>query len=154
MTKNKSENADFHVSLKLVLRNKKGEILGLKMPDNSSMAGYYDFPGGRIKETEIKGHFKKLIEREIREEVGNKARYKLRETPIAIGRHNYFSKVYRKEQYVFCIFFEADYLGGELKISPEHKEYSWLKLNRRNLKKYFKRGPLEGMTHYFLKKLP
>jgi len=152
--KNKSENADFNVSLKIILKNKKGEILCLKMPDTSSaMAGYYDLPGGRIKETEILAPFKKLIGREIKEEIGNKARYKLKEIPVAIGRHYYFSKKYQKDQYIFCVFFEADYLGGEIKISSEHKEYSWLEISKKNLKKYFVRGPLEGMTNYFSKKL-
>jgi len=153
MTPIKSDNADFQVSLKIILKNKKGEVLGLKMPDDSSMAGYYDLLGGRIKESEIGTPFKKIIRREVAEEIGSKIKYKLKEVPVAIGRHSYLSKLYQKTQYIFWAFFEADYLSGEIALSSEHKEYQWLKLNRKNLKKYFVRGPLEGMTHYFSKKL-
>jgi len=47
------------------------------------------------------------------------------------------------------VFFEAKYLVGEIKISDEHKEYKWVRLNKNNLEKYFIRGPLEGMQNYF-----
>lgn len=142
------KNANFQVALKIVLKNRQGEILGLKMPDTSVMGGYYDLPGGRIKENEIKVNFRKVIEREIKEELGNLVKYRLREVPVAISRY----LPYPNRHYMFWIFFEADYIGGDIKISPEHTEYRWLNLNKKNLKKYFTIGALDGMNNYFLKK--
>lgn len=152
MKESKPENANFQVSLKIILKNKKGEILVLKVPDNGSMAGFYDLPGGRINIKELKEPFGKILKRELEEEIGKKVRYKLSEVPVSIGRHYYFSKIKKKDQNIFWVFFEAQYLSGEISISSEHKEYSWLRLNYNNLKKYFVRGPLEGITHYFTKK--
>lgn len=151
---NKSENVNFHVGLKIILKNKKGEILGLKMPDSSSMKGYYDLLGGRIGEEELKKPFEEIIRREIVEEIGPDVKYTLNEIPVAIARHSYFSRLLQKDQYIFWVFFEAVYKGGGIKISSEHKEYSLLKVNKKNLKKYFVRGLLEGMTHYVFKKFP
>lgn len=151
MSKNNvaDQNAVYHVSLKIVLKNKKGQILILKMPPKSSMAGYFDLPGGRIRELEWRRPFAQIIRREIREEVGREARYKLREVPVAISRHFYFSKKYNREQHLFWVFLEATYEGGKIRVSSEHYGYLWADINKRNLKKYFIRGPLEGMQNYF-----
>jgi len=144
------ENKYFQVSLKLILKNKEGEILLLKMPDTSkTMAGFYDLPGGRIKSEEAYDEFDGIIKREIEEELGKKAHYKITFKPVAIGRHNYFSQRYQHQIDMMCIFFETQYLGGELSISEEHGKYEWIKLDKNKLDKYFVRGLLEGMTNYF-----
>ena len=145
-------NADFHVSLKFIFKDRKGRILILKMPKNSSMAGFYDFPGGRIKEDETELSFSKMIKREINEELGKKISYKVNEKPIAIARHNYISKTLNKKQYIFWVFFEVKFIGGKIILSNEHEYYAWVNLNKKNYKKYFVRGPLEGMAHYLTHK--
>ena len=62
--------ADFNVSLKVLLTNKKGEHLVLFARSTSTIwHGKYDFPGGRINNNEINVPFHKLIDREIKEEV-------------------------------------------------------------------------------------
>lgn len=146
------ENAKFEVSLKVILKNKIGEVLLLKTPKHSSLEGTYDLLGGRIREKEIRAPFRKILTREVREEIGNKVRYTLKEVPVAVGRHYYFSKRQQKIQYIFWVFFEAHYRGGKIKISSEHAEYEWVKLEKRDYKKYFIKGPLEGMGGYLLKK--
>ncbi len=145
---------DFQVSLKVILKNNKGEILLLKMLDEGSMPGYYDFPGGRVRRNEIKTPLEKIIRREMREELGKDVRFSMSETPVALGRHWYFSKVYKKDQHLFWIFFEARYKGGAIKISSEHKGYAWTRLTKKNYRKYFIRGPLQGAYNYLFKKLP
>ena len=156
MKKNKntfSKNASIEVSLKFIVKDKAGRILVLKMPKTSSMAGFYDFPGGRIKESEKSAPFSKIIKRELNEELGDKVDLKIIETPVAICRHNYLLKTTKKKQYIFWIFFEARFKDGEIKLSDEHEDYSWIKLTKNNYKKYFVKGPLEGMTHYLTHKL-
>lgn len=154
MAKNqfKRENALFEVSLKIILKNKKGEILLLKTPTKSSLEGHYDLVGGRIKEKEIGLPFGKIVTREIKEEIGSKVRYRIHEAPVAIGRHYYYSKSQQKIQYIFWVFFEALYQGGSIQISSEHSQYEWIKVNKQNLEKYFIKGSLEGMQHYLTKK--
>jgi len=143
---NKLEHALFQVSLKLIVKNRKGEFLLLKNPDSSSMPGYYDLAGGRIKIHEIATSFRKVIDREVKEELGKDVKYQLIESPVAIGRHPPSSP---EKPYMLWVFFVAEYLSGKITVSEEHVNYVWAKLNKNNLKKYFIKGPLEGMKSYF-----
>ncbi len=149
-----SKNALFEVSLKFIIKNKTGKILILKMPKNSSMAGFYDFPGGRIKESEKLASFSKTIKRELHEELGNKINLEIKEVPVAISRHEYISKTTKGKKYIFWIFFEATMESGEITISSEHESYNWVKLTKNNYKNYFIKGPLEGAYHYLSHRLP
>lgn len=147
-------NAEYQISLKIVLKDKAGKILILKATTESQLAGFYDLPGGRIKENERTGSFRIILERELKEELGEDIKFNLVERPVAIGRHDYWSKKYDKTQHVFWVLFEAEYLAGEIKISSEHSGYKWATLHLANLQEYFIKGPLESMTHYFSQKLP
>lgn len=147
-------NAFVQVSLKIILRNKKGETLLLRVSEEDrSIPDYYDFPGGRIHQSEMKMPLSKTFAREVGEELGKKVKYELKEVPVAIGRHCYFSKKYKEDRYVFWILFEGAYKGGEIKLSEEHVEYKWVKLTKANFRKYFtNRGGREVAENYFLKK--
>lgn len=144
------ENADFHISLKLIIKNKEGNILILKNPDRSLMKGYYELPGGRIKVGEQGQPLINVIKREIKEELGINFKYKVIEKPVATGQYHYQSKTYNKIQYLILIAFEAKYLSGDVTISDEHIGYLWAKLTKSNLKKYFTLGVLEMMKSYFI----
>jgi len=143
-----SGNAMFEVSLKFVVKDTKGRILLLAMPDNDQMAGYFDLPGGRIKESEKKCSLKNVLNRELMEELGSNVQLKIRESPVAIGRHSYPSKETGKTMWIFWVLFEALYEGGEVQISSEHKSYSWVKVSASNLSKLFTKGPLDVMSNY------
>lgn len=150
---NSSDNADFQISIKVIIKDKNNRTLLLKNPKYSTMAGFYDLPGGRIQENEKDFCFLKSIKRELREELGDKISYKIKEIPVAISRHHFISKSKNKKQYIFLVFFEAEYKGGEIIISDEHEDYAWVKLTKRNYKKYFVKGFLEGLTNYLTHKL-
>lgn len=149
-TKKQSENALFFVSLKIILRNSDGSILLLKLPPTSAMAGYYDLPGGRIHKGEEKIPLSNTIARELKEEVGNII-FKLSETPVAVSRHFYISKKTGVEQNLFWVFFEAQYIDGEIKVSEEHTKYKWVRITKNNIGKFFIKGALEGMRSYLYK---
>ncbi len=138
----------FHVGLKLILENKKGEILALKMPLNSSMPGYYDLPGGRINSEELKESYDRIIAREVVEEIGKKVKYRLIKKPVSVARHFYFSPRLKKKGSIFFIFFKSVYLGGPVEISGEHINYEWIKLNNKAIRKYFTKGLREGLRNY------
>lgn len=137
-------NAFFQISLKVMLKNENGETLILGCPKENSMCGYYDFPGGRIREDEVREDFLRIIKREVEEELGDQVKYRITEKPVAIGRHLY------KEKCFFWIIFEAEYLGGEIKISDEHSSVEWIAIDKDNYEDYFIMGSLEVMKNYFL----
>lgn len=142
------ENHFFHVSLKLILKNKDGKILLLKMPDDSSMSEYYDVPGGRITKDEFNISFEETIKREITEELGTDIKYRLNMKPVSYGVHTVFSKSIGKEIQMLMLFFEAEYLDGAILLSDEHMEYVWENVNDANVKQLFIRGLLEGVSNY------
>lgn len=141
-----SAKALFQISLKLILQNKKGELLALKAVDNGSFEGYYDLPGGRISCGEEFHDLSDILRREIKEELGD-IDFSFYPVPVAYGRHLIPAKFTdsKKETYVLYLFFLGKYLGGRPKISSEHKGFQWIDWQRVNLKKYFKSGILEGV---------
>lgn len=137
----------YQVSLKVLLNNSRGQTLVLKA-GNGSYAGYYDLPGGRIDVDEFQNSFEEILEREIKEEVGDIS-YCLQKNPVAIGRHSFPSVIdLTQDIHVLYLFFKAEYLGGDVKISFEHTGRQWLDLKQINLSDYFTSGILEGITMY------
>lgn len=142
--------ARFHVSLKLIMRNAQRRVLLLKVLENSTMKGFHDLPGGRITWEERGLPLPAILAREIREELGVRVRFRMRQTtPVAVSLHEYYSKRYRRVRYALWVFFEAQYLGGPVAISSEHTGYLWARINKKNLRKYFTGGALKGMQNYF-----
>jgi 8-oxo-dGTP pyrophosphatase MutT (NUDIX family) len=144
-----SEKDFYQISLKVILKNNKNEILILKDLDKGSFAGFYDLPGGRIDKTEFSTPFPEIIRREIIEECGN-IKISLKETPVVTGRHLVPAEISseNKELHILYLFFEAELLEGDITVSDEHSEYKWIKLNEINPEELFKSGILEGIKMY------
>ncbi len=143
-----SLHALFELSLKVIFRNGNGEVLILKANENSSMKGYYDFAGGRMHENERHASLRSVMRREIREEIGPKVRYRLNERPVALSRHTFRSPRTGIVHQAFWVVFEAQYLGGDIRLSSEHIGYRWIRLDKRSLSKYFVKGAYKAARHY------
>ena len=140
---NKKLSAKFYISLKSVIRDKDGRFLVLKSPAKSKyFRGKYDLPGGTIDFNETKTNFHKIIQREIKEECGS-IKYSLRPDPVSLSMYQYNVK----HQH-FYILFEANYLSGKIKISPEHISFKWVKINQNNIKKIFHSSLQKLITNY------
>jgi 8-oxo-dGTP diphosphatase len=148
----KKENDFYQISLKVILKNDKGEILLLKANLEGSFAGYYDFPGGRIDTDEFSTPFSDIIKREIIEEVGN-INFTLDTKPVAVGRHLAPAAITKKDHdiHVLYLFFEAQYINGEINISNEHIGYKWVDFSKNEPAKLLKSGNLEGLKMYLTK---
>jgi 8-oxo-dGTP pyrophosphatase MutT (NUDIX family) len=109
----KREIANYHVGQKALLK-KGDEYLVLISPN-----GLYDWPGGRIDTVEDTLPLPEILDREIKEELGNDVQYEL-------GRVVMQSRRFWKGIRVFLSFFEAEYLGGEIQLSDEHGEFKWM----------------------------
>jgi 8-oxo-dGTP diphosphatase len=147
---NMAKEIDFYqVSLKVFLKNEKNEILLLEAGLDTSFAGYYDLPGGRIDTDELTVPFFNIIKREISEEIGD-INYTLGQAPVAVGRHLVPAAIAKngQELHVLYLFFEAQYINGDITISNEHIGYKWVDFSKENPKKLLKSGMLEGMRMY------
>lgn len=144
-----SERDFYKISLKIFLKNKQGEFLLLKCKGSGIFAGFWDMPGGSIEKDEFNMSFDTIIKREVAEEIGN-VDFDLNLKPVGLGR---FENV-RKESplggplHGLCIFFEAIYKSGEVKVSDEHEGFQWVKLTKDNLEQYFNAAVLEGFKTY------
>jgi len=137
------ENDFYQVSLKVILKNKNGQILLLKEGSESSSAGYYDLPGGRMTIEEFNVSFSDIIKREIIEEVGD-IKFVLNTKPIAVGRY----LIFLTNIHVLYLFFEAKYLSGEIYISNEHDGFKWADFSQEAPETLLKSGNLEGIKTY------
>lgn len=148
------KNDFYQVSLKLILKNKRGETLILKAAHKGSYVGFYDLPGGRIKIAEFQTPLEKLLIREVKEELGADVKYKFTLKPVALGRHLIPAAIIKKPNdiHVLYVFFEAEYLAGKIILSKEHLSLRWVNLNKIRLEKYFTSGILEGIRMYLKKR--
>ena len=119
----KKDYISYQVSLKLLLHH-RGKVLILKTEEND-----IDLPGGRIEKGEERTLLKKLTEREIKEELGSSVRYKVK------GSLFWYRGLSQYGCWVFVIVHEAEYLGGKIKLSKEHKSYEWINARKPNLKR-------------------
>lgn len=108
--------ANYHVGLKILLR-KGGQVLFLKTPSGV----YFDLPGGRIDNIEHNIPLEKVLDREVKEELGANLKYKLGQPVFQFRRH--FPK---KGWHIFLTVYAAEYISGEIEISNEHSSFEWI----------------------------
>ena len=109
------EDAVFYVGQKAFIK-KGSEILILTDPSEG-----LDFPGGKIQEGEE--NLEESLRREVREETG--LEIKVGEpftTSISVFRPNH--RFAGKK--VILIAYKCEYVSGDVKLSPEHSDYTWV----------------------------
>lgn len=141
----------YQIALKAILKNEKQEILILSAVSTGTFKGFYDLPGGRIDIDEFETDVTEILKREIKEELGS-INFAIKDIPVSYGRHRipYNLSGDDMEKHVFYLFFEVEYLSGDIKISEEHTGYKWIDLKNIDLEKTFTSGILEGIKKYIL----
>jgi len=146
---NKTTRDFYQISLKLILKNGKGEMLLMKAQNKDTYAGFYDLPGGRINVDEFEVPLPDILRREVREEIGN-VQYDLNLRPVAVARHLIPASisVHKRDVHVLYLLYEGLYKSGEVIISREHTGLLWVDPQKVQLERYLKSGNLEGMLMY------
>lgn len=108
----------FQVSVKAIIKD-GSKILLLETP-----YGAYDFPGGRIDETEKDLDLHEVLKRELQEEIGEKVKFTIGNIAFASKRR--YTKN-GKENRLIAIFYEVEYISGEIALSDEHDTFNWVK---------------------------
>jgi len=137
-----NEKDTYFVAVKVFLE-RDGKLLILK--DNF---GDWDLPGGRIKKDEFDVPLDQVIERKMREELGNEIHYVIGK-PIVFMRHE------RQEATpgnptvrIFAVGYEGTLTSGEIKTSERHPELLWVDPKDFRPEQYFKGGWLKGVEEY------
>jgi ADP-ribose pyrophosphatase YjhB (NUDIX family) len=141
---NKSKDLYF-VAVKVFLRD------GDKLLITHDIFGAWDLPGGRLRKDEFGKPLYEVVERKMREELGDKVQYELGEP------NNVFFRVEREEAglnnqkvRIFAIGYDAKYLGGELGMGDHHDQMEWVNMRDFEPEKYFTGGWLTGVQEYLL----
>ena len=131
----------FHVGLN-VLMQKGDKFLFLRGED-----GHLDMPGGRIDNVEMTTPPEKVIAREIKEELGSELKYKLG-SPVFTFRQ-FFPK---RNIWIFKVYYLAEYISGEIKLSHEHTAYKWVKaeeVKNFGVKEFYSPEEKKAFVKYF-----
>jgi len=139
----KSTDKDtYFVAVKALLRN------GHDLLITHDIYGQWDIPGGRLRSDDFDVPLEAVLERKLREELGDDLRYTL-DAPCVFFRHE------RSEQgldgrrvRIFAVGFEADFLGGSIKLGPHHNRHLWVDAATFPADEYFVDGWLEGLRTY------
>ena len=126
----KKEYATFRIAFKILLR-KGNKILFLRMA-NKKLPSFLDLPGGRADKGEEMLPFKQILKREVKEEIGKKVKYKIKD--LAFQHIRYFNpeKIYAL---VLVNIYEGEYLSGKIELSSDHNSYEWIDPKRYEFKK-------------------
>jgi len=111
------KHANFYIAFKVLLK-KEDEFLFLRL-SSEKFLNILDLPGGRTEEGEEEIFIREILEREIKEEIGEDLKYKIGKL---IFQH------YRRvnKPYVLVSVYEGEYLSGDIKLSSEHLSYEWI----------------------------
>ena len=111
-----TDHKNFKIVVSLALINDADEILLSKRPKNKHLAGFWEFPGGKVEEGES---FEIALKREIEEELNIEINIKNK-----LGEENYQDdKINVKLHYFIC-----SHANGEIILS-EHEDSAWVTKN-------------------------
>jgi 8-oxo-dGTP diphosphatase len=95
---------------------KNEKILIARRKAGKQLAGFWEFPGGKLEENETP---EECLKREIKEELG---------IEIRVKAHFMDSIFHYPEKSVCLLVFKADYLSGKI-ILTDHDKVEWVVLN-------------------------
>lgn len=96
-----------------VIENEAGKILVAKRKQGKKLAGFWEFPGGKIEEGETP---EESLQRELQEEMN---------VEIEVGAFIGENVHYYGEFAIRLMVYRARIIRGEIKLS-DHEEYAWL----------------------------
>jgi hypothetical protein len=138
----------YFVAAKVFLEDGKGNFLATK-----DKFGDWDIPGGRLRDVDFETPIEAVIQRKIKEELGDSVEYILGK-PVTFMRHErneVLSSGERSKRKIFAIGYQATYKSGDIKLGKNHERYEWLPVKTVEPKDYFTGGWLKGVEEYLVK---
>ena len=139
----------YFVAVKIFLEDEKGNLLILK-----DKFGGWDIPGGRLRENDFATPLEQVVQRKMKEELGDDVEYSLG-APAVFMRHErdeILPSGEKDKRRIFALGYEARYSGGEIKLGESHERYEWVPLTNFQPQDYFTGGWLKGVEEYLTKK--
>lgn len=111
----------------------------------------WDLPGGRIRKEEFDTPLDDVVERKVREELGDDITYTLGD-PIVFFRHERIEAMTNLPVRIFAIGYRATYGGGEIHLGDHHESSEWVSIHTFNPEGYFTGGWKKGVEEYLTKR--
>jgi len=137
----------YFVAVKVFLEDDAGRFLIVK-----DRFGDWDIPGGRLKENEFSVALEAVIERKVKEELGD-IHYELGE-PTVFMRHErdeILPDGKKEKRRIFAIGYMAKYIGGQIKLGKNHEKFGWVGIDTFKPEDYFSGGWLAGIKEFQFK---
>ena len=144
----KNEKDLYFVALKVFLEDQKQRLLIIK-----DRFGDWDLPGGRLKENDFNVALEQVLQRKVKEELGDAVRYDLSD-PIVYMRHErneVLPSGERSKRRIFAVAYKAQYLSGDIVLGKNHEKYEWVDTEHFDPNNYFTGGWLKGVEEYLRK---
>lgn len=118
---------NFHLGIKALIRNSKGEYLLLKTNKARIDKEYYDIPGGRIKKGE---DIIETLKREVFEETGIKEITQIKELGMTLANIRIPLKTGGDVGLILMVFEASIPDNSIITLSDEHIEYGFFNNNK------------------------
>lgn len=132
----------YFVAVKLLLRD------GDKLLITHDIFGDWDIPGGRLRKNEFDAPLESVIERKIREELGDDVKYKLGKPKVFFRHEREEDALQGNWVRIFAVGYEATYLGGDIGYGDHHDQMEWVDVKSFKPEDYFEGGWLKGVQEY------
>lgn len=138
----------YFVAVKIFLVNNADELLILRDIYDDG----WDIPGGRLLPSDFDADLGRVVERKMREELGDEVRYIL-EDPIVFLRHeredaNPPEGVEKRKRRIFAVGYSAKYTGGDIRLGEYFKDFKWVPIRSFIPEEYFVGGWLKGVKEF------
>ena len=132
----------YFVAVKIFLE-KDGQFLIMK-----DSFGDWDLPGGRIKKDEFEAPLESIIERKMKQEVGEAVQYKIGKPLLFLRHERVEASLGNPTVRIFAVGYPAIWVKGEVQLSERHTEMLWADPKTFKPEDYFKGGWLKGVQEY------
>ena len=140
------ENKDtYFVAVKVFLLDSKENLLIIKDIFNA-----WDIPGGRLREQDFNLPLETIVERKMKEEIGEDVKYILG-SPILFMRHErdeILPSGNSEKRRIFAVGYIAQYQKGEIMLGKNHEKYEWVPVKTFDPKTCFSGGWLKGVQDF------
>ena len=138
-----------YIGVKGLIHNSEGKVLITQEPTFFVGGGKWELPGGKIANGEEDTSLEEILQREIREELGETFEVTIGNV-IDIMRRPWNKPGASADQVMLAVF-ECTHEGGEITLSEENNDFAWITADE--LPTYeFIPGYLPVLEKYFKKK--
>ncbi len=136
----------YFVAIKVFLRD------GNKLLIIHDIFGDWDLPGGRIKKDEFNTSLELVLNRKMKEEIGEEVEYGEPKQNGIFFRVERLEYGINQNVRIFAVGYDAEYKGGEVTLGKHISDFKWVDINNFNPKEYFRGGWLRGVEDYLISK--